>query len=278
MKTITQKQFTAEFEKQLLYANFHIREDITDYFDSLAEITDKPDHKSAVDVMRDNHKIAAAENRGICQDTGYVQIYLRLGDNVKVDFDFTATVNNVVERVYRENFLRNSIAHPITRENTKTNTPVFIETDIVVGDDFMVDILLKGGGSENVSRAGLLLPTASQADIEEWVVDVVRSAGAKACPPYIIGVGIGGTFAKSVSVSKKLLLQRIGESFMDQLETAMSANILHAINKLPIGFQGLKFGKTALSVKIKAIPCHIATLPIAVSIGCNAVRQASFEL
>jgi len=129
-----------------------------------------------------------------------------------------------------------------------------------------------------VTRAGFLLPTASQEEIENWVVESVQLAGAKGCPPYLLGVGIGGNLAKAVSVSKKMLLRRIGEKGMDPLEGEMASSILKKVNRLPIGFQGLKFGLTALSVQIKTLPCHIATLPIAVSLGCNAVRQGEFEI
>jgi fumarate hydratase subunit alpha len=278
MKTVRESDFVKQFREQLVYASFHLRDDIPEYLEDLKKKTASETHKSVIDVFIRNNEIAGAENRAVCQDTGYVQVFFRIGHDVHVDFSLEKAVNDAVADVYESQCLRESIAHPLNRKNTGTNTPVFTDTELVPGDVFEVTIMIKGGGSENVSKAEFLLPTASEDEIVEWAVNAVKTAGAKACPPYIIGVGIGGNLEKAVRYSKKLLLQRIHEEGMDADEKRLSDRILEGINRLDIGFQGLKFGQTAMAVKVKMIPCHIATLPVALAIGCNAVRQGNFKL
>ncbi len=149
---------------------------------------------------------------------------------------------------------------------------------MTAGDRLKVYVLLKGGGSENSAKAGFLLPTDGEDRIVDWVVDHIRAVGSKSCPPYLVGAAVGGTLAESAKAAKRLLLERMGSRSDDETELRLEEKILTKTNELPIGFQGLRFGETALSVRVKTIPCHIATLPIAVAIGCNAVRQAEFEI
>lgn len=278
MKTIREKEFEPLFREQLKQASFNLRDDIHVYLAELKEKTVPESRKNVVELFIQNNKIAREENRAVCQDTGYVQVFFKIGQDTHIDFNLEKSVNRIVAEVYEGYFLRESIAHPLNRKNTGTNTPVFLDTELVPGDVFEVSIMIKGGGSENVSKADFLLPTASEADIVNWAVNAVKSAGAKACPPYLIGIGIGGNLEKAVRQSKKLLLQRINEEGMDADEKRLADKILEQVNLLDIGFQGLKFGQTAMAVKVKTIPCHIATLPVALSIGCNAVRQGYFKL
>lgn len=278
MKTIREADFERNFREQLSHASFNLRSDIPEYLENQKKNASTEAQKNTIDIFIQNNGIAGRENRAVCQDTGYVQVYIKTGYDVHIGFDLEKTVNRVVSEVYDRVFLRKSIAHPLNRTNTGTNTPVFINTELVPGELFESSIMIKGGGSENVSKAEFLLPTASEADIVNWAVNVVQTAGAKACPPYIIGIGIGGNLEKAVHYSKKLLLQEIGKDDMDADEKRLSDTILELVNKLDIGFQGLKFGQTAMAVKVKLVPCHIATLPVALSIGCNAVRQGFFKL
>lgn len=268
--------FDQKFREQLIYANFNIRSDIREYFNALSNKSNKDLEKKVVEVFVQNAELASVENRAVCQDSGYVQVYLTIGNKVILNFVPDEEINRIVQEVYESNHLRKSIADPIIRSNTRTNTPVMIHYDIVAGDELKVQLLIKGGGSENVTRAGFLLPTSKEDKIIDWVVESVRIADAKACPPYILGVGIGGTLEKAVHYSKRLLLENLQYQSKEEDERYLSGAIIEKVNSLNIGFQGLHFGKTAIGVFVKKIACHIATLPIAVSIGCNAVRQGEF--
>jgi fumarate hydratase subunit alpha len=277
-KTVSKEVFKSCLGEQLVYANFNLREDIARYLNDLRYGVCRMEEKRVVDVFIENAGIARSENRALCQDTGYVQVYMSVGNRVFLDFDIQQTVNEVVSEVYKKFALRQSLADPVTRVNTRDNTPAFIDTEIVEGDTLDVWIMIKGGGSENVSGAGLLLPTAAMEDVSKWAVGVIAQAGSKACPPYLIGVCVGGTLAKAVSVSKRLLLEYIDQNTMNKVENEISVSILKNANKLSVGFQGLKFGDTIIAAKVKTIPCHIATLPVAVSIGCNSIRQGYFRI
>ena len=277
MKVISEPEFESHFTRELIRASFHIREDVRKAFKELRDTYLSSEKEwEIVNIFLENAKLSEKENRALCQDTGYIQVYIDIGNEVQIPFNLKEKIETIVSRVYSDSYLRKSLAHSILRLNTQTNTPVFINYDFQMGNSLITRILIKGGGSENATKSGCLLPTTSQDELIEWIVNAVLSVGAKACPPYLIGVGIGGTLEKAVSISKRLLLEPIDKAYQDSLENILSEKCLNLINSKGVGFQGLSFGKTALSVKIKSIPCHIATLPIAVSIGCNAVRQSEF--
>jgi fumarate hydratase subunit alpha len=278
MKTVQESDFRRLLSDALKQANFHLREDIVEYMRQLAEKEKTEKNRKIVELFLENNKIAREEERAVCQDTGYVQLFVRVGNNVHIGFDLEKAAGETVTESYEKLKLRKSIAHPVTRLNTGSNTPVFVDVELTTGDELEVTVMIKGGGSENVSRAEFLLPTSSEEDIADWAAEAVQKAGAKACPPYLIGIGIGGTLEKAVYHSKKLLLERIDRDAMDEIERKLADSIRKKINGLDIGFQGLKFGETAMAVKVKTIPCHIATLPVALSIGCNAVRQGYFKI
>jgi fumarate hydratase subunit alpha len=275
MKAIDEAIFKEKFREQLIHANFQLREDVRVYFKNLRERVSQKQQK-IVDIFIENSEIAFREKRALCQDTGYVQVFVRIGNRARIDFDLEKAINLSVKEVYQDCGLRKSLAYPLSRQNTSGNTPAFIDYEFCEGENLEVFIMLKGGGSENATKAELLLPTASLEEIESWVVKMVEKIGARACPPYLISVGIGGNLGKALYYSKKMLLEGIDEGGMDEEEKSLSENLLKKINALPIGFQGLQFGETAMSVKVRMIPCHIATLPIALSIGCNSVRQGRF--
>lgn len=279
MRIISEVDFVRAFTESLVRANFELREDMTEHFRALSgQLLSQPEAGAVAGIFLQNVELAKNENRAICQDTGYVQVYIEFGNEVQIPFSLSKTINRTIAEVYDRNRLRKSIAGSVDRKNTGDNTPAFIHYDFVDGDTFHVQLMLKGGGSENVTKAGYLLPTAGTEQMVDWVSEAVKSAGAKGCPPYLLGVGIGGTLEKALHYSKRLLLNRIGESRMNEEEAALAAAMLAKTNLLKIGFQGMGFGQTVLSVQVKTIPCHIATLPIAVSIGCNAVRQGEFRL
>jgi fumarate hydratase subunit alpha len=278
MTRITREAFGNAFRDALIHASFNLRPDILAYFKRLRDEAVQDTHKETVNIFIDNSIAACAEKRGVCQDTGYVQLYLRIGADTVVECDIQESADRITAEVYSSMFLRASIADPITRRNTSTNTPVFVHTETGGGEGLEGHIMIKGGGSENLTRTAALLPTMGKNDIAGWVIEQVLAAGSKGCPPYLVGVGIGGTFEKAVHWSKRVLLRTLGETGMTDDEREIAGEIMTETNRKGKGFQGMRFAETVMGVQVRTIPCHIATLPVAVSIGCNAVRQARFVI
>ncbi len=278
MKSVDREEFTKKLKDALCEAHFNLREDIRDFFLSFKSSLKGPEEKKIVDIFIENSNISKTEKRALCQDTGYVQFFIEIGRDVHINFSIEKEIETIIAEFYEKNYLRKSLADPITKLNTQNNTPVFINYNLVEGEELKVDILIKGGGSENVTKTKLLLPAFTSDEIEATIVKEIESVGSSACPPYIIGVCIGANLEKALYYSKRLLLYRINDNPMNEREKEMAERLKEKINSLPIGFQGLKFGPTVIDLKVKIIPCHIATLPLAISIGCNAVRQASFKI
>jgi fumarate hydratase subunit alpha len=181
-----------------------------------------------------------------------------------------------VRRAYTEGYLRKSIvAHPITRVNTKDNTPAIIHTEIVEGDSLKIEVTAKGGGSENMCAAKMLIPSDGIEGIKKFVLDTVKAGGGKPCPPIIVGVGVGGNFEKCALLSKEALLRSIDDESPDEVARELEASLLKEINDTGIGPMGLGGRMTCLGVKVNFYPCHIASMPCAVSIQCHASRHKS---
>lgn len=278
MKIITEKEVEEKFRKALIEANFSLREDIKEYFNRLKNKLKNDEQREIVNFFIENYNLAEKEYRPLCQDTGYVEVYIELGNRVIIDFDIKKTIERITTEVYEKFYLRKSLINPITKENTSTNTPVFFNFELFEGENLNIHILIKGGGSENASKTLLLLPSLTRKEIEESIIDCFKSIGAKSCPPYIAGICIGGNLEKALTISKRLLLYKIDENPMNELEEEIAKSLKTSINSLNIGFQGLGFGETLIDLKLKIIPSHIATLPVAISVGCNSVRQASLTL
>ena len=278
MRSISENEYVSKLKTALIQANFQLRSDIAGYFKQLSKKTDDESRREIVDVYIENAAIAEKESRAVCQDTGYVELFIEIGQNTSFGFDLQSVSESVAAEVYRTSDLRKSLAHPIRRDNTGDNTPVFINIEWTNADTTKVTTLLKGGGSENQTRFNAMLPTDSEDAIVEWIAAGVKLTGSKGCPPYLIGICVGANISKAVYYSKKLLLQRQDENTMSDEENRFCAKVKASIEGLAIGFQGLRFGETAMSVKAKFVPCHIATLPVAMSIGCNCVRQSEFYL
>jgi len=231
------------------------------------------------DVLRDLElNLDSAKRLGvpICQDTGMAVVFLEVGQDVHiVNGDLRAAVNAGVEKAYTENYLRLSVVGDcFSRENTNTNTPAIIHTEIVPGDSVQITVMPKGFGSENKSRLKMLVPTASVDDVIEFIVSVVSDAGASPCPPVVVGVGIGGDFEYAAYLSKKALCRDINERNPSAFYAEMERRALDEINKLGIGALGFGGRITAFAVNIMEFPTHIAGLPVAVNIGCHAARHA----
>lgn len=235
-----------------------------------------PDAKQALGIILENAKMAYEKRMPLCQDTGQVLVFVK-GSCKYIPGNINEMINNSVSKVYEENFYRKSIVKNAVfdRINTKTNTPCIIYTEITDNEELEIEILLKGGGSENVSTTSTLSPTATEDEIIEFVVSAVKKAGAKACPPYFIGIGIGGTMEYSGILSKKALLL---EENIDENHKNLAEKIKNEINKLNIGAAGLGGASTALDTKILTDFTHIACMPVAITINCHSSRHAKCKI
>lgn len=237
--------------------------------------------------LLENADAAAGENVPLCQDTGLVVVFVELGSNVhieppkdKLSATLTDAIQDGVKHGYTNNLLRMSMVHdPLNqRLNTQSNTPAVVHLEIIPGDVLKISVMAKGGGCENKSRFNMFNPTESEESVRNWIVGVVKEAGANACPPFVVGIGLGGNFEKSCFLSKKALLRTIGQMHPDDYYARMEMDILAAVNATGLGPQGLGGDTTALAVCIETAPCHIASLPVAVNIECHSHRHKSIVL
>lgn len=227
--------------------------------------------KRALGLILQNAKLSSEAKKPLCQDTGQVLVFVRAGGKC-VPSNINEIINNAVAKAYEENFYRKSMVYDavFNRTNTKTNTPCVIYTELTDKDEIEIELLLKGGGSENVCDATMLSPSATQDDIVEYVVSVVKKAGSKGCPPYFLGIGIGGTIDYAAVLSKKALLL---EKNIDQDHQNLAQKIMTAVNDLKIGPLGMGGNATVLDVKILTDFTHIACMPVAITTNCHSSRH-----
>ena len=246
-----------------------------------------PAAKKIIGQLIENADIAKQTPLPICQDTGLTIVFIEIGSDLHItapadnpDATIIDAINAGVSDGYEKGLLRKSIvAEPLNkRANTKTNTPAIVHTDIVAGDKLKITVMAKGGGCENKSQFKMFLPTDDKQTVIDWVTEVVIAAGANACPPFIIGVGIGGNFEQSCLLSKKALLRKVDSKNDDDFYAQIESELLSKINSSGLGPQGLGGDTTALSVLVETAPCHIASLPVAVNIECHAHRHGSIVI
>jgi len=281
--------------KLCIKANTELRPDILGVLKRSFRCEPAGRAKRVLGVLIQNAAIAKREGIALCQDTGIACVYLEIGQDVRITGgSLEKAVNDGVRIGYRRGYFRNSVVDPISRKNTGTNTPAIIHTRLVKGDKVRITVVPKGFGCENKNALRLFHPTADLEDIRQFIVDVVAQAGPDACPPYIVGVGIGGTFEKAAALSKEALLKTVASpsTVLGMVRGVVSSSnhrqspvagpvsrlekeLLKEINKLNIGPQGLGGKTTALAVHVLTYPTHIAGLPVAVSIGCHAMRSAT---
>lgn len=255
-------------------ANEDLGQDVLAAFHRAKEAEPSPVGRDILDQLIENARIAREEHIPICQDTGLAVIFLEIGQDVHLTGgDLREAVNEGVRRGYGEGYLRKSSCHPFTRANTGDNTPAVLYTEIVPGDRVRIWVVPKGGGSENMSRLFMLPPSAGLPGVKEKIIETVKEAGPNPCPPTIIGVGIGGTFEQAALQAKKALLRPLGSPNSDPELDSLEKELLEKINRLGIGPQGLGGRTTSLAVHIRLLPCHIASLPLAVNIQCHASRH-----
>jgi fumarate hydratase subunit alpha len=266
--------------KQLcIEANEQLGDDVLSCFQQALQNEPSPVGKEILEQLIENARIAGEERVPMCQDTGLAVIFLEIGQDLHLTGgDLKEAVNQGVREGYGEGYLRKSACHPFTRKNTGDNTPAVIYTDLVPGDRVKLWVVPKGGGSENMSRIFMLPPSAGLAGIKEKILETVKEAGPNPCPPTIIGVGIGGTFEQAALQAKKSLLRPLGAPNPDPELDQLEKEILGLINNLGIGPQGLGGRTTSLGVHIRLLPCHIASLPLAVNVQCHASRHKEVTL
>lgn len=235
--------------------------------------------KDALFDILQNIEIAKKEHLPLCQDTGICIVFAEIGGELVIKGDFEKAINNGIKRAYADEYLRKSVVNsPIVRVNTQTNAPAVIHSKIIGGDGLKITICPKGAGSENMGAVKMLSPSDGINGVINFVVETVKNAGGKACPPLIVGVGIGGDMEKCALLSKEALLRDLDDQAPAKEEADLENLLLEKINHLNIGAMGLKGKTTALAVKVNTYPCHIASLPVAVSLMCHAVREIEIEL
>ncbi len=261
-------------------SNYRLDRGYVAYLEDALAREDSPDARHILAELLENAEAAAEDEAPLCQDTGVAVVFLEIGQGVALTGgDLRRAVDEGVRRGYREGYLRSSVVRdPLMRENTGDNTPAVLHTEVVPGDRITVHFLPKGAGSENMSRATMLRPADGREGIVDFVVDTVARAGASACPPLTVGVGLGGTFDMAPLLSKRALLRPLGPENPAKHLAVLERDILRRINGLGIGAGGFGGASTALAVHVLAHPCHIASLPVAVNLQCHAHRVGTMRI
>lgn len=276
MREIEVQKLTDNIRDMCIEAVHELSPDMLDVFQSACESEKSPLGKKILEQLQENLKIAKEDRIPICQDTGMAVVFLEVGQDVHfTGGNVENAVNEGVRRGYIEGYLRKSVVgDPIIRENTKDNTPAVVYYEIVPGDQVKITVAPKGFGSENMSRIFMLKPADGIDGVGQAILTAVKDAGPNACPPMVVGVGIGGTFEKCALLAKKALTRNAGERSSIPYVADLEREMLEKINKLGIGPGGLGGSTTALAVNINTYATHIAGLPVAVNICCHVNRHA----
>lgn len=279
MREIKSSDITKKLKEGLLEIASVLPRDV---MDRLVELRDKEKWslaKETITTIIDNDNLAQRDSVPMCQDTGMVICFVKIGQDVHVDGSIEDAINQAVREAYTDGYLRKSVVKdPIDRVNTKDNTPAIIHYEIVEGDIFEISFAAKGFGSENMSKQKMLKPADGLEGVKKFILETVETAGPNPCPPIVVGVGIGGDFEKSCIMAKKSLMRDIDDYNKDPFYADLEKELLEKINELGIGPQGFGGKTTALRVFINTHPTHIAGLPVAVNIQCHAARHKVISL
>lgn len=275
MKTIHVNEISGNIKEMCIEANYYLSEDMKDALNEAENKEENPLGCQILCQLQENLQIAGKEKIPICQDTGMAVVFAEVGQDVHIEGgSLTDAINEGVRQGYQEGYLRKSVVNdPFIRENTKDNTPAVIHYSIVPGDRLTLTVAPKGFGSENMSRVFMLKPSDGMEGAMDAIVSAVRDAGPNACPPVVVGVGIGGTFEKAAIMAKQALTRPAGEHSGIPYVKEMEEKVLEQINSLGIGPAGLGGSVTALAVNINTYPTHIAGLPVAVNMCCHVNRH-----
>ncbi len=279
MREIKAAAVTEAVAALCIEANAHLPADVEAALAAAWAAEPWPLAKHTLGLLEKNLEMADQCALPICQDTGMAVVFAEVGQEVHIDGDFEAAVNEGVRRGYGEGYLRKSIVgDPLRRVNTGDNTPAALHLRLVPGDKLRLTVAPKGFGSENMSRLAMLRPADGVEGVERFVLETVRLAGPNPCPPMVLGVGIGGSFDGVALLAKQALLRPLDRPNPDGYYAALEKKLLAEVNELGIGPQGFGGKTTALGLAIEAAPTHVAGLPVAVNVSCHATRRASAEL
>ena len=276
MKTVNISEITQNIKEMCIEANHFLTPDMDQALKTATDSEKSPRGKQILNQLQENLKIAGEDMIPICQDTGMAVIFMEIGQDVHFEGgNLEEAINEGVRQGYTEGFLRKSVVKdPLVRENTKDNTPAIIHYEITTGEHVKITVAPKGFGSENMSRVFMLKPADGIEGVKNAILTAVRDAGPNACPPMVVGVGIGGTFEKCALMAKKALTRPINEHSEISYVKEMEEELLDKINHTGIGPGGLGGATTALAVNINTYPTHIAGLPVAVNICCHVNRHS----
>ena len=287
MRRIEYSRVVEAVSRLCVEAGYELPADVVRAVEQAAQKETHPRAKVILEQLLENARIASADRLPLCQDTGLTVVLIEQGHDLRIeppadspDQTLFDAVQEGVAKGGEAGLLRKSVvAEPLNRRlNTQTNTPAVIHHNLTAGDALKITVMLKGGGCENKSQFRMFNPTEEKEAVAEWIVQVANNAGANACPPLVVGAGLGGNFEYSCILSKKALLRPIGSTHPDPYYGQMEKDILAAINTSGPGPQGLGGDTTALAVHIETAPCHIASLPVAVNIECHSHRHKSITL
>ena len=275
MRTVNVEEISKNIKEMCIEANHFLSKDMDIAMKNAVSTEKSPLGKKILSQLQDNLKIAGEDMIPICQDTGMAVVFLEIGQDVHFEGgDLEDAVNEGIRRGYVDGYLRKSVVKdPILRENTKDNTPGIIHYKIVPGDQVKIKVAPKGFGSENMSRVFMLKPADGIEGVKEAVLTAVKDAGPNACPPMVVGVGIGGTFEKCALMAKEARTREVGSHSDIPYVKELEEELLERINKIGIGPGGLGGSTTALAVNVNTYPTHIAGLPVAVNICCHVNRH-----
>ena len=274
MREICASKITEVVRRLCIEANCYLPQDIKDRIIQCRKEESWGTAQEILDRIIENYEIADTVPQPICQDTGVACVFLEIGQDVHINGDLSAAVNEGVKQGYKDGYLRKSVVgDPLNRVNTGDNTPAMLYTELVPGDGLKITVAPKGFGSENMSQIKMLRPSDGVEGVKAFVTKVVEEAGPNPCPPIVVGVGIGGTFDKAAYLAKKALMRSADERNADPYYADLEQELLEKINALGIGPQGFGGKTTALAVNIEEYPTHIAGLPVAVNINCHVTRH-----
>ena len=279
MKKLNLNEVTLAVKNLAIDACYNINDDVLNCLKCAKEKETSELGKSVLEKIIENDLLARCENLPMCQDTGVAVVFLEIGNQVIFEGNIEDAINQGIREAYTEGYLRKSVVkHPFDRINTTDNTPAIIHYKITEGTDVKITVAPKGGGSENVSLVKMLIPADGIEGVKKLVLETVVNAGGKPCPPIIIGLGIGGNLEKSALLAKEALMRDLDDENPDPILNKLEKEILNEVNSLGVGPMGFGGKTTALAVKIKSYPCHIASLPVAINIQCHAARHKSIIL
>lgn len=280
MRTVQVSEITENIKEMCIEANHYLSKDMEAVMERAAETEEAPLGKQILGQLRENLDIAARDMIPICQDTGMAVVFLEIGQDVHLEGGLLEdAVNEGVRQGYTQGYLRKSVVgDPILRENTRDNTPAVIHTRIVAGDKVRIKVAPKGFGSENMSRVFMLKPADGLEGVKNAILTAVKDAGPNACPPMVVGVGVGGTFEKCALMAKEALTREAGSHSSIPWVRELEEEMLEKINSLGIGPGGLGGSTTAFAVNVNTYPTHIAGLPVAVNICCHVNRHVVREV